>query len=165
MERWAEKAPIVPASPHRSPRLPSETYIRNIGAKQQPDAALAFILYSTHCVLIVAGDTLRKHAVRLCAEEPAPHLPKLHLDTIENEHGRHNAVAEVINLPLKLHENTVTLLLCETDEPEDENMADETGSEVPDTKTTLVAVSLAFSDTNTRHLCAVCRTIRTFFSL
>lgn len=53
---------------------------------------------------------------------------------IENEQGRHNAVAEMIRLPLKLHENTVTLLLSEWDEPEDEDMEDKTDSEVSDSE-------------------------------
>ncbi|KAK5124515.1 hypothetical protein LTR85_001732 [Meristemomyces frigidus] len=53
---------------------------------------------------------------------------------IENEQGRQNAVAEMIKLPLKLHENTVTLLLSEFDEPEDEDMADETDSEASDSE-------------------------------
>ncbi|KAK5135741.1 hypothetical protein LTR08_004727 [Meristemomyces frigidus] len=51
---------------------------------------------------------------------------------IENEQSRHNAVAETIRLPLKLHENTVTLLLSEFDEPDEEDMADETDSEASD---------------------------------
>ncbi|KAK4545060.1 hypothetical protein LTR36_003611 [Oleoguttula mirabilis] len=53
---------------------------------------------------------------------------------IQNEQGRHNAVAEMIKLPLKLHENTITLLLSEFDEPEEEDMADETDSEVSDSE-------------------------------
>ncbi|TKA46325.1 hypothetical protein B0A55_13262, partial [Friedmanniomyces simplex] len=52
---------------------------------------------------------------------------------IEKEQGRHNAVAQMIKLPLKLHENTVTLLLSEYDEPvEEEEMVDETDSEASD---------------------------------
>ena len=51
---------------------------------------------------------------------------------IEQEQGRHNAVAEMIKLPLKLHENTVTLLLSEFDDPAEEEMADETDSEASD---------------------------------
>ena len=51
---------------------------------------------------------------------------------IENEQKRHNAVAEMIKLPLKLHENTVTLLLSEFDGPEEEDMADETDGEASD---------------------------------
>ena len=52
---------------------------------------------------------------------------------IQNEQARHNAVAETIKLPLKLQENTVTLLLSEFDtvEPEEE-YADETESEGSD---------------------------------
>ena len=54
---------------------------------------------------------------------------------IENEQGRHNAVAETIKLPLKLQENTVTLLLSEFDDPDDEeDMADETDSEASDSE-------------------------------
>jgi predicted ribosome quality control (RQC) complex YloA/Tae2 family protein len=52
---------------------------------------------------------------------------------IENEQARHNAVAETIKLPLKLHENTVTLLLSEFDTAQgDDEMADETESEDSD---------------------------------
>lgn len=51
---------------------------------------------------------------------------------IENEQKRHNAVAELIKLPLKLHENTVTVLLAEMDDIEDEDMANETDSEPSD---------------------------------
>ncbi|KAF2717098.1 hypothetical protein K431DRAFT_277622 [Polychaeton citri CBS 116435] len=51
---------------------------------------------------------------------------------IENEQARHNPVAQSIKLPLKLEENTITLLLSEfADEPEEE-MADETDSEASD---------------------------------
>ncbi|KAK5705580.1 hypothetical protein LTR97_002699 [Elasticomyces elasticus] len=54
---------------------------------------------------------------------------------IENEQGRSNAVAQMIKLPLKLHENTVTLLLSEYDEQDDdEEMADETDSEASDSE-------------------------------
>ncbi|TKA30359.1 hypothetical protein B0A50_02586 [Salinomyces thailandicus] len=53
---------------------------------------------------------------------------------IENEQKRHNAVAELVKLPLKLHENTVTLLLSEFDEPDEEDMADETESEASDSE-------------------------------
>ncbi|KAK5168872.1 uncharacterized protein LTR77_006181 [Saxophila tyrrhenica] len=52
---------------------------------------------------------------------------------IENEQARHNAVAETIKLPLKLQENTVTLLLAEYDTNEvEEEFADETDSEDSD---------------------------------
>ncbi|KAL8707472.1 MAG: hypothetical protein Q9220_007504 [cf. Caloplaca sp. 1 TL-2023] len=40
---------------------------------------------------------------------------------IEMEQARHNAVAQMINLPLKLYENTVTLLLGEESIPEEED--------------------------------------------
>ncbi|KAI7373367.1 hypothetical protein KC328_g16666, partial [Hortaea werneckii] len=54
---------------------------------------------------------------------------------IENEQKRHNAVAELIKLPLKLQENTVTLLLAEfEDEPEDDGYIDETESEASDSE-------------------------------
>nr|POE93625.1 ribosome quality control complex subunit 2 [Quercus suber] len=54
---------------------------------------------------------------------------------IENEQSRHNAVAEMIKLPLKLHENTVTLLLSEFDDVgEEDDMADETDSEASDSE-------------------------------
>lgn len=51
---------------------------------------------------------------------------------IRNEQSRHNAVAKMIKLPLKLEENTVTLLLSEFDDIVDEDMADETDSEMSD---------------------------------
>jgi len=53
---------------------------------------------------------------------------------IEMEQSRHNPVAEMIKLPLKLHENTVTLKLSgwTADEEEDDEMADETDSEASD---------------------------------
>ncbi|KAK3066125.1 hypothetical protein LTR53_017648, partial [Teratosphaeriaceae sp. CCFEE 6253] len=54
---------------------------------------------------------------------------------IENEQKKSNAVAAMIKLPLKLHENTVTLLLSEHDDPDDEDdMADETDSEASDSE-------------------------------
>ncbi|KAK4613640.1 Nuclear export mediator factor Nemf [Fulvia fulva] len=52
---------------------------------------------------------------------------------IENEQKRHNPVAELIKLPLKLHENTVTLLLSELADADDEHM-DETDSEPSDSE-------------------------------
>lgn len=52
---------------------------------------------------------------------------------IEMEQERHNVVAEMIKLPLKLYENTATLLLAEaTYEDEDDYSGDETGSDVSD---------------------------------
>ena len=49
---------------------------------------------------------------------------------IETEQARQNPVAEIIKLPLKLYENTITLLLAEgSEEPEDEGFYDETESE------------------------------------
>ncbi|KAL8930505.1 MAG: hypothetical protein Q9208_000689 [Pyrenodesmia sp. 3 TL-2023] len=52
---------------------------------------------------------------------------------IEMEKGRHNPVAEMIQLPLKLHENTITLLLAEEDFPDDEdfdgNVTDDSASD------------------------------------
>ena len=51
---------------------------------------------------------------------------------IGNEQGRRNPVAQTIKLPLKLHENTVTLLLSEFDDVEEDEMADETESEASD---------------------------------
>lgn len=52
---------------------------------------------------------------------------------IEMEQERHNVVAEMIKLPLKLYENTATLLLAEvTFEDEDDYSGDETGSDVAD---------------------------------
>lgn len=54
---------------------------------------------------------------------------------IEGEQGRNNAVAEMVKLPLKLYENTVTLLLDEPGaevESEDEDDADLTDDDVSD---------------------------------
>ncbi|KAJ5103160.1 hypothetical protein N7532_003689 [Penicillium argentinense] len=51
---------------------------------------------------------------------------------IEMEQGRGNPVAQIIKLPLKLYENTITLLLGEEEEEEEEKDAessDESGSE------------------------------------
>ena len=54
---------------------------------------------------------------------------------IEMEQERHNVVAEMIQLPLKLYENTTTLLLSEaTYEEEDDYDGDETGSDVSDSE-------------------------------
>jgi predicted ribosome quality control (RQC) complex YloA/Tae2 family protein len=52
---------------------------------------------------------------------------------IEMEQERHNVVAEMIKLPLKLYENTATLLLAEaTYEDGDDYSGNETGSDVSD---------------------------------
>lgn len=54
---------------------------------------------------------------------------------VEMEQAKHNMVAEMIQLPLKLYENTATLLLSEAtfdDEDEDDYDGDETGSDVSD---------------------------------
>lgn len=53
---------------------------------------------------------------------------------IENEQERDNPVAQTIKLPLKLHENTATLLLSGYDDVDDEDMADETDSEASDSE-------------------------------
>lgn len=54
---------------------------------------------------------------------------------IEMEQERHNVVAEMIKLPLKLHENTTTLLLSEAVyEEEDDYDGNETGSDVSDSE-------------------------------
>lgn len=53
---------------------------------------------------------------------------------IENEQARQNAVAQTIKLPLKLNENTVTLLLSGYDDVVDDDMADETDSEASDSE-------------------------------
>jgi predicted ribosome quality control (RQC) complex YloA/Tae2 family protein len=54
---------------------------------------------------------------------------------IENEQARQNPVAQTIKTPLKLHENTVTLLLSGYDDVvDDEEMADETDSEASDSE-------------------------------
>ncbi|KAF2487231.1 hypothetical protein BDY17DRAFT_243734 [Neohortaea acidophila] len=53
---------------------------------------------------------------------------------IANEQARGNPVAQTISLPLKLHENTVALLLSEVDAVEEDEMADETDSEASDTE-------------------------------
>ena len=52
---------------------------------------------------------------------------------IEMEQERHNVVAEMIKLPISLHENTITLLLSDaTYEDEEDFYGDETGSDVSD---------------------------------
>ncbi|OQO11630.1 hypothetical protein B0A48_03357 [Cryoendolithus antarcticus] len=55
---------------------------------------------------------------------------------IESEQSRQNAVAMTIKLPLKLHENTITLLLSENDDADasDDDMADKTDSEASDSE-------------------------------
>lgn len=53
---------------------------------------------------------------------------------IEQEQKRHNPVAELIKLPLKLHENTMTLLLSELGAEDDDEDADETDSEPSDSE-------------------------------
>lgn len=54
------------------------------------------------------------------------------------EQERHNLVAEMIKLPLNLHENTITLLLSEvTYEDEEDFYGNETGSDVSDSETDL----------------------------
>lgn len=53
---------------------------------------------------------------------------------IELEQKRKNAVASAIKLPLKLHENTITLLLDEEKFEEDEEDLDETDSDVSDSE-------------------------------
>lgn len=61
---------------------------------------------------------------------------------IEMEQERHNVVAEMIKLPLKLNENTATLLLSKsTYEDEDDYDGDETGSDVSDSDENLQASS------------------------
>jgi predicted ribosome quality control (RQC) complex YloA/Tae2 family protein len=53
---------------------------------------------------------------------------------IEMEQSRNNAVAEIIKLPLKLEENTVTLLLSDYSYEEEEEMGDVTESENSDSE-------------------------------
>jgi predicted ribosome quality control (RQC) complex YloA/Tae2 family protein len=54
---------------------------------------------------------------------------------IEMEQARQNVVAEMINVPLKLYENTATLLLAEADYGDEEDFdGDETGSDVSDSE-------------------------------
>ncbi|KAK5241128.1 hypothetical protein LTR16_009733, partial [Cryomyces antarcticus] len=54
---------------------------------------------------------------------------------IEIEQSRHNPVAETIKLPLKLYENTATLLLAEYDSGDEEDAeGDETDSEPSDSE-------------------------------
>ncbi|MCJ1396628.1 hypothetical protein MMC18_009519 [Xylographa bjoerkii] len=54
---------------------------------------------------------------------------------IEMEQARHNPVAEMIKIPLKLYENTATLLLAEaTFDDDDDFEGDETGSDVSDSE-------------------------------
>ncbi|RYP62742.1 hypothetical protein DL771_009587 [Monosporascus sp. 5C6A] len=51
---------------------------------------------------------------------------------VERERRASNPVAAIIMLPLKLHENTITLLLGEAEEDEDDDDGDETDSAVSD---------------------------------
>ncbi|MCJ1413692.1 hypothetical protein MMC32_000016 [Xylographa parallela] len=54
---------------------------------------------------------------------------------IEMEQARHNPVAEMIRIPLKLYENTATLLLAEAHfDDEDDFDGDETGSDVSESE-------------------------------
>lgn len=53
---------------------------------------------------------------------------------IEQEQKRHNPVAELIKLPLKLHENTMTLLLSELGADDEDEEANETDSEPSDSE-------------------------------
>ncbi|KAI5363972.1 Putative NFACT protein [Septoria linicola] len=53
---------------------------------------------------------------------------------IEQEQKRHNAVAELIKLPLKLHENTMTLMLSELGVEDEDDDANETDSEPSDSE-------------------------------
>ena len=53
---------------------------------------------------------------------------------IEMEQARHNPVAEMIKLPLKLYENTATLLLQEPHFDEDDFEGDETDSDVSESE-------------------------------
>lgn len=63
---------------------------------------------------------------------------------IEMEQERHNVVAEMIKLPLRLYENTTTLLLAEaTYEEDDDYNGDETGSDVSDSEEDLQTSSTA----------------------
>ena len=61
---------------------------------------------------------------------------------IEMEQERHNVVAEMVELPLKLHENNMTLLLLEASY-EDDYTGDETGSDVSDSEDDLQTSSKA----------------------
>ena len=61
---------------------------------------------------------------------------------IETEQERHNDVANIIKLPLKLYENTTTLLLSEaTYEDENDFEWDEAGSDVSESEDDLQAIS------------------------
>ncbi len=63
---------------------------------------------------------------------------------IEMEQQRHNVVADMIKLPLKLYENTATLLLSEAAyEDEDDFNGDETGSDVSESEHDLQTSSKA----------------------
>jgi predicted ribosome quality control (RQC) complex YloA/Tae2 family protein len=53
---------------------------------------------------------------------------------IELEQKRHNPVASIIKLPLKLHENTITLLLDEEEFEEEDDSTYETDSDVSDSE-------------------------------
>lgn len=62
---------------------------------------------------------------------------------IEMEQERHNVVAEMIRLPLKLYENTATLLLSEATYEDEDYDGDETGSDVSDSEEDLQTSSKA----------------------
>ena len=53
---------------------------------------------------------------------------------IDLEQKRHNPVASIIKLPLKLHENTITLLLDEEEFEDEDDSAYETNSDVTDSE-------------------------------
>lgn len=71
---------------------------------------------------------------------------------VQNEQSRGNAVALTIKLPLKLQENTATLLLSEFDEVMEEDMADETDSEASDSEGDDAAASAAKKKTEDKRL-------------
>ena len=70
---------------------------------------------------------------------------------IEMEQARQNPVAEVINLPLKLYENTATLLLAELDFEDVEDFeGDETDSDVSDSGDEQTKPSMSVRSTDKR---------------
>ena len=77
-----------------------------------------------------------------------PEIAKL----IETEQQRKNPVAEIIRLPLKLNENTVTLLLTEADFEDDPDFeGNETGSDVSDSEDEDYKPSRSKSAKNLEH--------------
>lgn len=71
---------------------------------------------------------------------------------IEMEQGRGNPVAQIIKLPLKLHENTITLLLGEAGDDEEEEEEMESSDESDSDSETEAREQQKRADTNSRRL-------------